>query len=87
MFLVPVLLAVQIQLDFSPVVILIGQILPILLAKKEKVSLLLLLVKRETERRLPTVVEDPIRAILVLEAVEMVVLGEEVEMNGMEAVN
>ena len=87
MFLVPVLLVVPIQLDFSPAVIQTGQILLILQVKKEKGSLLLLLVKMETERRLPTVVEDPIRAILVLEAVEMVVLGEEVEMNGMEAVN
>ena len=87
MFRVLVLLAVQIQLDFSPVVIQIGQILPILLAKKEKVSLLLLLVKMEIERRLPTVVEVQIQEILVPVVVEMGVLVEEAETNGMEAVN
>jgi hypothetical protein len=87
MFLVPVLLAVPIQRVFSPVVIQIGQILPTLRAKKEKVSLQLLLVRTETERRLPTVAEVQIQEILVLVVVEMVVLGEEVEMNGMEAVH
>ena len=87
MFLVLVLLVVPIQLDFSLVVIQTGQILPILLVKKEKGSLLLLLVKMETERRLLMVAEVQIRGILVLVVVGMVALGEEVEMNGMEAVH
>ena len=85
MFLVPVLLVVPIQLDFSPAVIQTGQILLILQVKKEKGSLLLLLVKMETGRRLPMVVEVQIQEILVLVVVGMVALGEEVEMNGMEA--